>query len=179
MTQLQHARRHGCRGTCGSIGAYLSFHRKMRKAASTTCSWIPAFNTEAWTFFGNAAMVGCKAWKSKVITKGAAGTIFSNSFPTSKKTPGCFLYTEADFYLYAFLDTQEIHVLPMPSTRAWFLPLAKNFSLKHVPTHQGPIRYTTVGAIITVKRVLNEVPGAKKWGQATFFGQPRLSFSFG
>src|SRR6478672_2457093 len=51
-----------------------------------------------------------------------------------KDTPGCFLYTTADVYLYAFLDTREVHALPMPKTREWFLPRAKSFALKHVQT---------------------------------------------
>ena len=41
-----------------------------------------------------------------------------------KNTPGCFLYSEADVLLYVFLQPREVHHLPMPATREWFLKKA-------------------------------------------------------
>lgn len=38
-----------------------------------------------------------------------------------RDTKGCFLYTECDYLFYYFLGTGELHVLPMPTTREWFL----------------------------------------------------------
>lgn len=80
-----------------------------------------------------------------------------------KDTPGCFLYTTADVYLYAFLDTREVHALPMPATREWFLPRAKAFSLKHVQTRTGAVKYTTVGAVVPVRQLLSEVATAVRF----------------
>jgi hypothetical protein len=77
-----------------------------------------------------------------------------------KNTPGCFLYTTADLILYVFLRPQEVHVLPMPATRAWFLPKSEAFTLKHTTTRMGPLCYTTVGALVPVKEVLAAVSGA-------------------
>lgn len=77
-----------------------------------------------------------------------------------KDTPGCFLYTAADIYLYAFLDTREVHALPMPATREWFLPRAKSFALKHVKTKTGAFTYTTVGALVPCRELLRDVEAA-------------------
>lgn len=80
-----------------------------------------------------------------------------------KDTPGCFLYTAADVYLYVFLDLSEVHHLPMPATREWFLPRAKQFELRHTRTRTGKVRYTTVGALVPVRAVIDEVPGTFRY----------------
>lgn len=77
-----------------------------------------------------------------------------------KDTPGCFLYSMADFMFYVFLLTQEIHVLPLKATREWFLPLAKDFPVKHTRTRMGKEFYTTVGVIVPIRRVQKSVVGA-------------------
>ena len=35
----------------------------------------------------------------------------------SRNTPGCFMYTEADYLFYYFVEVKELHILPMPQTR--------------------------------------------------------------
>ena len=77
-----------------------------------------------------------------------------------KDTPGCFLYSTADWLLYVFLTPREVHRLPMKETREWFLPRAKEFPLKSTRTRTGAALYTTVGAIVPVKQLLSSVPGA-------------------
>jgi len=81
-----------------------------------------------------------------------------------KQTPGCFLYSEARLMLYVFIPSGEVHELPLAETRAWFLPRASQFQLKHTQTRIGPEAYTTVGAVVPRKRVLAEVPGARRAG---------------
>jgi hypothetical protein len=78
-----------------------------------------------------------------------------------KNTPGCFLYSSADLLLYVFLSRLEAHELPLAKTRAWFLERAQSFQLRHTHTQLGKQRYTTVGALVPVQRVLKEVSGAK------------------
>jgi hypothetical protein len=80
-----------------------------------------------------------------------------------RDTPGCFLYTASDIYLYAFLDLGEVHHLPMPATREWFLPVAQQYALRHTRTRSGQVSYTTVGAVIPVPDVLRAVPGAGRF----------------
>lgn len=79
-----------------------------------------------------------------------------------KDTPGCFLYSAADLLAYVFLDRRELHLLPVPATRSWFLARASEFPLRHTQTRVGAHRYTTVGAAVPARRLLQEVEGARK-----------------
>lgn len=38
-----------------------------------------------------------------------------------KGTPGCFMYTEADYLFYYFVTPRLLYWLPMPATRNWFV----------------------------------------------------------
>lgn len=79
-----------------------------------------------------------------------------------RDTPGCFLYSAADWLAYVFLDTQEVHALPLPATRAWFLERARSFPVKHTRTVMGATHYTTLGALVPVRDVLEGVEGAER-----------------
>ena len=79
-----------------------------------------------------------------------------------KDTPGCFLYSRADLLAYVFLDRRELHLLPLPAAREWFLARAREFPLRHARTRVGPVQYTTVGAAVPSRRLLFEVPGARR-----------------
>jgi hypothetical protein len=78
-----------------------------------------------------------------------------------KNTPGCFLYSTADLLLYVFLQRLEVHALPLPETRSWFLADAGRYPLRHTGTRLGTEGYTTVGALVPVRDVLRGVPGAR------------------
>lgn len=65
-----------------------------------------------------------------------------------KDTPGCFLYSRADLLAYVFLTKRELHLLPLPTARAWFLEHAAQYPLKHTRTRTGALQYTTVGAVV-------------------------------
>ncbi len=78
-----------------------------------------------------------------------------------KNTPGCFLYSSAHLLLYVFLQRLEVHALPLPATRSWFLPCAARYPLRHTGTRLGAEGYTTVGALVPVRDVLGAVPGAR------------------
>ncbi len=77
-----------------------------------------------------------------------------------KDTPGCFLYSQADLFVYVFVDVGHVHVMQLKSVREWFLPRAQNYPLKSTKTRTGKIFYTTVGAIVPVREVLLAVPHA-------------------
>ncbi len=80
-----------------------------------------------------------------------------------KDTPGCFLYSEADFYLYAFVREREIHELPLRAARAWFLAHAREFPVRKTQTRVGGSHYTTLGALVPVEELLAAVPGARRF----------------
>jgi hypothetical protein len=79
-----------------------------------------------------------------------------------KNTPGCFMYTEADFIYYYFVEERELHILPMPQTRNWFNQHKEEFREKRTSTPIGNrVDYVTVGRLIPRERVIKEVEGVK------------------
>ena len=61
---------------------------------------------------------------------------------------------------------RELHLLPLPAVREWFVARASEFPLRRAQTRVGPARYTTVGAAVPSARVLREVGGARRVGLA-------------
>lgn len=94
---------------------------------------------------------------------GRRGTYFLELVSNAEKdTPGCFLYSTADLLAYVFLDRRELHLLPLPAAREWFLARASEFPLRQAQTRIGAARYTTVGATVPARRLLSEVRGARR-----------------
>lgn len=76
-------------------------------------------------------------------------------------TPGCFLYTEADLVAYYFVPERELHLLPMPSSRDWFLANLTAFEEKRTSTPVGGDFYVTVGRLVPRARMRAEVEGIR------------------
>ncbi|MCT7983354.1 NERD domain-containing protein [Laspinema sp. A4] len=100
---------------------------------------------------------------------------FETQTNQEKNTPGCFLYTEADWLCYYFVEIGLLYLLPMPQTRDWFLNHLERFPSKSTTT---PIRgggcYTTVGRLVPIDVVLQEVPEVKTY-QLSSGGEGRLA----
>jgi hypothetical protein len=80
----------------------------------------------------------------------------------AKNTPGCFLYTAADYVFYYFVEEKELHVLPMPATRDWFLQHLQAFREKKTSTPVGRADfYVTVGRLVPRSLLRKEVTGVK------------------
>ncbi|HEY9835991.1 MAG TPA: hypothetical protein V6D27_03785, partial [Vampirovibrionales bacterium] len=81
-----------------------------------------------------------------------------------KNTPGCFLYTQADWLCYYFVEIGLLYLLPMPQTRDWFLNHLERFESKSTTTPtRGGGSYTTVGRLVPIEVVLQEVPEVKTY----------------
>ena len=94
---------------------------------------------------------------------GRRGTYFLELISNAEKdTPGCFLYSGADLLAYVFLDRHELHLLPLPAARAWFLARSSEFPLRRTQTRVGRLHYTTVGATVPARRLLSEVEGSRR-----------------
>lgn len=89
---------------------------------------------------------------------------FETQSNREKNTPGCFLYTEADWLYYYFVEIRVLYWLPMPATRNWFVNQLSRFPERSTTT---PIRgggyYTTVGRLVPITVVLAEVPDVKRY----------------
>jgi len=80
----------------------------------------------------------------------------------TRGTPGCFLYTEADFIFYYFVDERELHILPMAGTKNWFLKKINEFKERKTSTPIGNGEfYITVGRLVPRIRVKEGVRGVK------------------
>lgn len=78
-------------------------------------------------------------------------------------TPGCFLYTEADWLFYYFLIPRSLYLLPMPATRDWFVGHSEHFQEKSTTTKTGASFYTTLGKLVPIAIVEKEVKGVRKF----------------
>ncbi|MEH2464687.1 hypothetical protein [Nostoc sp.] len=78
-----------------------------------------------------------------------------------KGTPGCFMYTEADWLFYYFVNTRQLYKLQMPKTREWFLITMRRFRERSTTTPVGSSYYTTVGRLVPITTVMLEVAGIK------------------
>ena len=108
--------------------------------------------------------------------QGRRGTFFLELVSNAEKdTPGCFLYSRADLLAYVFLDRRELHLLPLPAAREWFLARSREFPLRHARTRIGPQHYTTVGATVPSRRLLSEVEGARRVDLTPESAGPRTS----
>jgi len=69
-----------------------------------------------------------------------------------KNTPGCFMYSEAEFLFYYFVEIRELHIIPMLPARKWFVVNMKSFIEKKTmtPLVNGS-HYNTVGRLVPKK----------------------------
>ncbi len=78
----------------------------------------------------------------------------------SRGTPGCFLYTRAEWLFYYFVENGRLFCLPMEKTRAWFAEKWQQFEERRTstPVKEGEV-YVTIGRLVPIDVVLAEVPG--------------------
>lgn len=79
-----------------------------------------------------------------------------------RNTPGCFMYTEADFIFYYFVTSRVLYLLPIPTTRNWFIDNINRFRERSTTTNVGNSYYTTVGRLVPIQVVMQEVPNLTK-----------------
>jgi hypothetical protein len=77
----------------------------------------------------------------------------------SKGTPGCFLYTKAKWLFYYFVEAGILYCLPMGQVRPWFYTYMERFEERKTSTPVGNETYVTVGRLVPIQTVLEEVEG--------------------
>jgi hypothetical protein len=69
----------------------------------------------------------------------------------SKQTPGCFLYSEAEYLFYYFVEIRELHIIPMLTARQWFTANMEMFAEKKTMTPlKNGAHYNTVGRLVPI-----------------------------
>lgn len=76
----------------------------------------------------------------------------------SKGTPGCFLYSEADYLFYYFIEVKELHILALTLVRNWFKLNLQQFTEKRLSTSVNGSFYNTVGYTVPRWFVKQELP---------------------
>ncbi|MBI5651149.1 MAG: hypothetical protein HZC40_12000 [Chloroflexi bacterium] len=82
---------------------------------------------------------------------------FETASNRERNTPGCFLYTQADWLFYYFVAPRTLYILPVRETREWFLQNCDRFQERATTTPVGDARYTTVGKLVPIAEVLRVV----------------------
>lgn len=102
----------------------------------------------------------------KVDRYTSANFFFETHSNLTKQTPGCFMYTEADYLFYYFIEKEELYVLPVEPVRQWFLANLDRFEEKHLQTKResGAVLYGSSGRLVPIKTLMAElcwIPGLK------------------
>ncbi|MDO4708890.1 MAG: hypothetical protein Q4B94_03590 [Pseudomonadota bacterium] len=80
------------------------------------------------------------------------GNFFFETISNAERgTPGCFLYTRANYVFYYFIEIKKLFILPMPRVRDWFTTNLQRFDEKSTTTPIGNGRhYTTRGRLVPI-----------------------------
>lgn len=79
-----------------------------------------------------------------------------------KNTPGCFMYTEADYIFYYFMDTKELNIMPVKKSRDWFIKNIDRFSEKFLSTKVGNGAFYTSAGRLVPKEIMKKELGIKQ-----------------
>jgi hypothetical protein len=77
----------------------------------------------------------------------------------ARGTPGCFLYTKAEWLFYYFVEIGLLYCLPMDKVRPWFEWNQYRFAESRTSTPVGEESYVTIGRLVPIKTLLAEVEG--------------------
>lgn len=112
-----------------------------------------------WIYRGNK-----KEYMKKIEVKGDryahTGNFFIETHSNREKgTPGCFMYTEADYLFYYFIDTNELNIMHVEKSRRWFKENMHRFEEKLLSTKVGNVGYYTSAGRLVPKRVMRKEAG--------------------
>lgn len=99
----------------------------------------------------------CYSLELKVDRYKSGNFFFETVSNVTRQTPGCFLYTEADYLLYYFIHLQTLYILPTLTVREWFLANETQFEEKRLETRttSGRVLYQSLGKIVPIRVLLN------------------------
>jgi hypothetical protein len=71
-----------------------------------------------------------------------------------KMTPGCAVYSFADYFCYLFYNRKELYIIPARPMRMWLLENWDNLKTRETKTRVGSSYYTTKGKIVPEASIL-------------------------
>lgn len=117
-----------------------------------------------WTVVGRSGRMRVIAIEIKGDRYHETGNFFFETVSNeSKGTPGCFLYTSAKWLFYYFVDAGDLFCLPMTRIRPWFHHHMELFEERRTSTPVGGETYVTVGRLVPIETVLQEISGVQRY----------------
>lgn len=96
-------------------------------------------------------------------TYSKTGNIFFETVSNKgKSTPGCLLYTEAQYVFYVFVDSGRTIIMRPADVKKWFLANQNDFKVRTVKTKVKSSHYETEGRLVPIKRLLSDVPSTQE-----------------
>lgn len=91
------------------------------------------------------------------------GNVFLETISNRERNnPGCFMYSEADYFFYYFVESRELYIIPLRRAREWFKENMHRFEEKCLSTKVGNYTYyTSAGRLVPRKVLREEVQGVK------------------
>ncbi|WP_214688301.1 MULTISPECIES: hypothetical protein [unclassified Exiguobacterium] len=114
-----------------------------------------------WVYLENG-VEKMKRIEAKIDRYKSGNFFFETVSNENKGTPGCFLYTEADYLFYYFLEWKSLFVLPVKEIQTWFSANEHRFKEKTLATAVGKDYYTSKGKVVPIKTVLRECKFVKR-----------------
>ena len=78
-----------------------------------------------------------------------------------RKSPGCFMASEADWLFYYFITIKKLYALPLHATREWFEKHCEEFESRTVSSERDGRRWQTEGRLVRIGAVLQAIPEVK------------------
>jgi hypothetical protein len=74
-------------------------------------------------------------------------------------TPGCFVKSKAKYLFYYFTEWDSMYIMPLKASQKWFTANMERFRESKTTTkdEKGNYRHTTVGRIVPINIMMNEV----------------------
>lgn len=71
-----------------------------------------------------------------------------------KNTPGCFMYTEADYIFYYYTGVNIVYMIPVNESRRWFISNINSFRIRETSTDDV---YITVGRLVPRNEIMKNI----------------------
>lgn len=88
---------------------------------------------------------------------------FETVSDVERDTTGAFLLTEADWFLYYFINTKVLYCIPMFRAREWFCQNIKKFPVGYSESNKYDRTWKTKGRLVNIRMLLRAVPETKEF----------------